>query len=116
MRRRFGAVGRLGSIGMIDRFFRTLKESLGLPTWRHLVREDLEQRLDTALTHYALVRPHQTLKGATPAEVYFGDEPACRSAVKPPRATDANAPTVVPFRISHLDPEQRFPIVEKIAA
>jgi hypothetical protein len=76
----------------------------------------LERRLDTALTHYALFRPHQTLKGATPAETFFGDEPAYRSAVRPPRATDPNVPAAVPFRFSHLDAEQRFPIVENIAA
>jgi transposase InsO family protein len=116
IRQRFGAVGKHGSIGIIDRFFRTLKESLGLATWRHLHREDLERRLETALTHYAVFRPHQALSGATPAEVFFGDEPACRSAVRPPRATDANGPAAVPFRMSYLDAEQRFPIVEKIAA
>ena len=116
IRQRFGAVGKHGSIGIIDRFFRTLKESLGLPTWKHLHREDLERHLETALTHYALFRPHQGLKGATPAEIFFGDEPACRSAVRPPRAADANAPAVVPFRMSYLDAERRFPIVENIAA
>jgi len=116
IRQRFGAVGKHGSIGIIDRFFRTLKESLGLPTWKHLYREDLERRLDTALVHYALFRPHQALRGATPAETFFGDEPACRSAVTPPRAMDAAAPTVVPFRFSHLDAERRFPIVERVAA
>jgi putative transposase len=116
IRQRFGAVGKHGSIGIIDRFFRTLKESLGLPTWRRLARRDLEQRLDVALTHYVLFRPHQALRGATPAEIFLGEEPACRSAVRPPRATDANAPAVMPFRISHLDAERRFLIVEKIAA
>ena len=116
IRPRFGAVGQHGSIAIIERFFRTLKEALGLRTWRCLQRDDLERRLDTTLVHYALFRPHQALKGATPAEVYFGDEPACRSAVRPPRATDADAPALAPFRVSYLDAEQRFPIVEKIAA
>ena len=46
------------------------------------------------------LRPHQALRGGTPAEVCFGDEPPCRSAVRPPRATDADAPARAPFRMS----------------
>jgi hypothetical protein len=113
---RFGAVGKHGSIGIIDRFFRTIKDALGLRTWRSLQREDLERRLDTALTHYSLHRPHQSLAGATPGEIYFGFEPTCRSAVPPRRARDGDSANVVPFRIAHLDAGQRFPIIEKIAA
>jgi transposase InsO family protein len=38
----FGAVGKHGSIGIIDRFFRTIKDRLVLRTWKALLREDLE--------------------------------------------------------------------------
>jgi transposase InsO family protein len=76
IKQRFGAVGKHGSVGIIDRFFRTLKESLGLPLWKPLLREDLERRLEPALLHYAYHRPHRTLGGASPAEVYLGLEPA----------------------------------------
>jgi transposase InsO family protein len=40
IRQRFGAVGKTGSIGVIDRFFRTLKENLGLGLWRPLMLMD----------------------------------------------------------------------------
>jgi hypothetical protein len=34
--------------------------------------QDLERRLETALAHYLVFRPHQGLHGATPAEVLLG--------------------------------------------
>jgi hypothetical protein len=42
--------------------------ALGLP----LDRDDLEQRLEVALLFYLCFRPHEGLKGATPAEAFVG--------------------------------------------
>jgi hypothetical protein len=39
---------------------------MGVRTWKDLLREDLERRLDVCLEHYALHRPHQSL--SEPAE------------------------------------------------
>lgn len=116
VRQRFGAIGKHGSIALIERFFRSLKEALGLAFARPLLREDLERRVEYALLHYAFHRPHQGLSGATPAEVYFGVKPAHLSAVRPPRGRRGESFAEPPFIIEYLDPEQRFPILKHKAA
>jgi transposase InsO family protein len=120
--RRFGAVHRFASADSIkatarlERFWRTLKEAariraLGLP----LDCDDLEQRLETALLFYVCFRPHEGLKGATPAEVFLGIEPKHRGAVEPPRGRPGERTTAAPSRIGYLDPEQRFGILKPTA-
>ena len=81
-----------------------------------LTKNTLERRLLPALVYYAYVRPHQGLGGATPAEVYFQCEPAHRLALPPPRARPREGPTELPFAISFLDHERRFPILIRKAA
>ena len=113
---RYGAVGKTGSVSIIDRFFRTLKEGLLAHSWRPLLLRDLERRLAPVLLHYALFRPHQALGGATPAEVYFGLEPACRNARHPPRGQPGVGPTAIPFEVVYLDPRnRRLPVLRKAA-
>jgi transposase InsO family protein len=72
VRIRYGAVGETHSLGLIDRSFRTLKESLGLPSLRPWYFRDFRRRLGVAFVHYAYVRPHASLEGLTPIEVYYG--------------------------------------------
>jgi hypothetical protein len=72
VKQRFGAVGKKGSIALIERLWRTLKDTLGLRLLRPLVAEDLMEKIEIGLVHYAHFRPHQGLGGATPAEIYFG--------------------------------------------
>ena len=76
MRQRFGAIGKKGSIALIERLWKTLKDSLGLRLLQPLVAEDLMEQIELGLVHYAYFRPHQTLGGATPAEIYFGRMPS----------------------------------------
>jgi len=83
---RFGAVGRYGSIAVLERFMRTLKAEglrrilvpLGLP----------EMRLETSafVRWYNEHRPHSSLDGATPREVYEERRPANRRPRFEPRA------------------------------
>jgi transposase InsO family protein len=115
IRQRFGAIGRHGSIAIIERFFRTLKESLGLPLWKPLLRADLEGRLEPALVHYAFHRPHQALGGATPAEVLLDIEPAHLKAIQPPRGQPAERSDTVRLTIEHLDEAGRFPVLRRAA-
>jgi len=67
IRQCFGAVGKTGSIAIVERFWRTLKESLSLRFLKPLTRADLEQRLQLGFLHDAYLRPHQPLAGTTPA-------------------------------------------------
>jgi transposase InsO family protein len=112
---RFGALGRSGSIALVERFWRTVKELLGIPIWRPLLREDLERRLASCLAYYCLHRPHSSLRGATPIEVYLGLTPAHDSAIAPPLAAARGAPPRAPFTIEFLDPERRLPILTRAA-
>ena len=113
IRQRFGAIGQYGSIAIIERFWRTLKELLGVRLWPPLSAAHLEARTELALAYYANLRPHQGLDGATPAEVYLDVEPAARSAIPPPRR-NAGAPTgelPLPFEVVFLDSERRLPVL-----
>jgi transposase InsO family protein len=111
IRQRFGAIGKTGSIAVLERLWRTLKSMLRLRTFKPLVQRDLEQRLSLGLFYYAFLRPHQGLGGATPAEGYFGWEPARLSALAPPRGKPGEG-----FRISYLDSLQCLPVLMRKAA
>jgi putative transposase len=67
---RFGAVNKHGSIAVVERFHRTLKEILRLT----IIAEDqsqFEQEVTLIIEWYNEHRPHYTLEGKTPNEVYF---------------------------------------------
>jgi transposase InsO family protein len=80
VRQRFGAIGNKGSIALIERLWKTLKDTLGLRLLWPLMAEDLTATFEMGLLHYSHFRPHQALGGATPAEVYFGRTPSHLSA------------------------------------
>src|SRR5450830_1088981 len=96
VKQRFGAIGRKGSIALIERLWKTLKDTLGLRLLRPLAAEDLMEKIELGLVHYAHFRPHQALGGATPAEIYFGRTPAHLSAIPPPRGRPGEVPMVLP--------------------
>ena len=116
VKQRFGAVGRKGSIALIERLWRTLKDTLGLRLLRPLAAEDLMEKVEIGLVHYAHFRPHQGLGGATPAEMYFGRTPAHLSAIPPPRGRLGEGPMDSPFRIEYLDAERLLPLLVRKAA
>ena len=116
VKQRFGAIGKKGSIALIERLWRTLKDTLGLHLLRPMVAEDLMEKIEMGLVHYAHFRPHQALGGATPAEIYFGRTPAHLSAIPPPRGRPGEVPMVLPFRIEYLDAERLLPVLARKAA
>jgi transposase InsO family protein len=116
VKQRFGAVGTKGSIALIERLWRTLKDTLGLRLLRPLVAEDLMEKIDLGLIHYAYFRLHQALGGATPAEIYFGRTPAHLSAIPPPRGRPGEDPMDLPFRVDYLDAERMLPVLVRKAA
>jgi transposase InsO family protein len=100
----------------LERCWRSLKELLRLgPLSRALTAAEVEHDVRFAMTYYAYFRPHQGLGGATPAEVYFGLEPAHRGAVQPPRGRLGDPPVAAPVRIEFLDGDHRFPILRRVA-
>lgn len=114
---RFGSKENLYATARLERFWRTLKEGarlyrFGLP----LTLADLEGRLATALVHYVCLRPHEALQGATPAETFFGAEPACRRAIEPQRGRPGEGTAGPPFGLAYLDPANRhFPVLTAAA-
>ncbi|RPH41907.1 MAG: transposase, partial [Planctomycetota bacterium] len=85
IRQRFASALNIHATARLERFWRTLKDTTRLRLHRPLTIQDLERRLEIALAHYAVFRPHQALHGATPAEAFLGVRPACASALSPPR-------------------------------
>ena len=116
VKQRFGAIGKKGSIALIERFWRTLKDTLGLRLLRPSVAEDLLEKIEVGLVHYAHLRPHQGLGGATPAEIYFGRTPSHLFAIPPPRGRPGESPMDSPFQIEYLDAERLLPVLVRKAA
>jgi transposase InsO family protein len=116
VKQRFGAIGKKGSIALIERLWRTLKDTLGLRLLLPLVAEDLMEKVEMGLIHYAYFRPHQALGGATPAEIYFGQTLTHLAAIPPPRGRPGEGPTDSPFQVEYLDAERLLPVLVRKAA
>jgi transposase InsO family protein len=112
IKQRFGAIGKTGSIAIIERFWRTLKDlaRLRLAFNLPLAPGDLAHRLQLSFSYYAHSKPHQGLHGATPAELYNGVAPSYLEAKRPARTYEGKTDSQL-FRISYLDPERRLPLV-----
>ena len=117
IRQRYGAVGESHSIGLIDRFFRTLKASLKLRAFRPWNLSELRRRVDLALTHYAYVRPHASLEASVPVEVYYGIRGHLPRPVPPARGRPGEPGPEIPFDFVFLDPSHRcLPVLVPKAA
>jgi transposase InsO family protein len=95
---RFGAVGKHGSIAVVERFHRTIKEILRQIT----IPEDqpqFERELRLIVDWYNEQRPHDTLGGGTPNEVYFlrpaaNEQPRFEPRQRWPRGSRSASPQV----------------------
>jgi putative transposase len=85
IRPRFGAVGRHGSIAVVERFIQTLKVEGTRRLLVSLRAKTFRQELVWIVSWYNEHRPHTTLGGRTPDEVYHGRRPANRSPRFEPR-------------------------------
>jgi putative transposase len=86
IRQRFSAIGRYGSVAVIERCIRTLKNECT----RRLIAVPyglaaFKQELGLYFSWYNGHRPHTRLMAATPDEVYFHRRPAVRSPRFEPR-------------------------------
>ncbi len=82
---RFGAVGQHGSIAVVERFILTMKtlctRVILVPTRREKMRGELKH----FQVWYNELRPHMTLAGRTPDEVYQRRHSCCRHPRLEPR-------------------------------
>jgi transposase InsO family protein len=117
IKHRYGKVGESHSLGLIDRFFRTLKESLSLHSIRPWNLQDFKHRLTAALIHYSYCRPHSSLGGLTPIEKYYAIRRHLPRAVPPPHGRPHDSQPDIPFDFVFLDPEHnKFPVLVNKAA
>ena len=85
MKPRFGAIGRHGSIAITERLILTLKQGIGCFLMVSLRRETFRLALGHLATWYNEHRPHTSLGGRTPDEVYHRKRPANRQPRFEPR-------------------------------
>jgi putative transposase len=83
---RFGAVGKKGSIAVIERFIRSLKRECLRVILVPLCDQAILRELALFADWYNERRPHSGLDGKTPGEVYRGVEPAFQLPRFEPRA------------------------------
>ena len=128
VRPRFGAVGKTGSIALVERFWRSLKSEC---TRRVMIPFGIDA-MNVALSSYAAWhntwRPHQGLGGATPMERYRGLTPARDEArvevreqypLRDARAVARGSPEgtrakLRGLRVTSLDGRQELPRVELV--
>ncbi len=121
---RFGAVGRHGSIAVVERFHRTFKELL---SWI-IVPEDqgeFECEARLIIDWFNEHRPHATLGGKTPNEVYFSrsaanERPRLEPRERWPRGSPCASPQVdiegapgdpILLEIDYLEGRRHLPIL-----
>jgi putative transposase len=100
IRRRYGAVGKKGSISVLERFWRSMKQEYVRHLFLFRSTRAIEARLRRYAAWFNLERPHQGLDQRTPDDVYF-DRPA-----EPTRETTAGA-----LSVRFLDGDYRLPIL-----
>ena len=106
---RYGAVGRHGSIAVVERFILTVKQILGLVLVIPVRRESFRRELVAVIEWYNEYRPHATLGGKTPNEVYARRFPANRRPrIEPRPRWPRGSPCARPWALVAGQPGQRF--------
>ena len=100
IRRRYGAVGRKGSIAIIERFWRSLKREYVNGLFLYRAKAAIEKRLRRYARWFNQERPHLGLRQRTPDDVHRG---------RAPRAARNVAGGVLHVRF--LDGDRRLPIL-----
>ena len=106
---RYGAAGQHGSIAVVERFIRTLKDE---GTRRILVpqrRADFSKEINSLFVWYNEYRPHTKLDGRTPNEVFFRLRPANRRPrIEPRTSWPRRSPCAKPQSLIAGQPGDRF--------
>ena len=105
----FGAAGQHGSIAIIERFIRTLKDEGVRRILGALSRADFAREVASFFDWYNEHRPHATLGGQAPNEVYFRLRAANRRPrIEPRRRWPRSAPCAQPRTLIAGQPGDRF--------
>jgi putative transposase len=100
IRRRYGAVGRKGSIAIIERMWRSMKQEYVRHLFIYRPTVAIERSLNRWRRWHNAERPHQGLRQQTPDEVYRG---------RPPRGTRDLTAGMLSVRFLHGD--RRLPVL-----
>lgn len=119
VRPRFGAVGKQGSIAVVERLNRTIKSEGLRRILLPLGEAALLGELDLFARWYNEHRPHRSLGGATPDEVRRGVTPASslpgfetRSRAPAGRRIRGRPGAVLALRVDYLERREHLPIVK----
>lgn len=106
---RYGAVGKHGSIAVVERFIRTMKDEATRRIVVPLRRARLQGELTSFVAWYKEHRPHTTLNGRTPNEVYSRLRPANRHPrIEPRKHWPRSSPSAKPGTLVAGHPGDRF--------
>jgi putative transposase len=106
---RFGAIGKHGSIAVVERAIRTLKNECTRRIVVPQLRSRFRREIATFVDWYNGHRPHTTLNGLTPDEVYYGHPPANRKPrIEPRRRWPRRSPCACPRTLIAGQPGDRF--------
>ncbi len=123
-RPRWGAIGQHGSIAIIERFFRSLKAEAVRLVQVPLDVVAMTAEVDRYLGWYAMHRPHEALRGATPHEVLHALVPRCEqtgmevrpryplSRPRPCMSTRRRVRKRLEVKVSYIDGRAHLPVVE----
>ncbi len=120
---RFGAIGQHGSIALIERFMRTMKDECFRKILVPLSLDAIVRELSLYVFWYNQHRPHASLGGATPAEVRDGRLPArscppleVRGRYPLPRGQPAplcrRSSAPLELVVTYLDGRQHLPLIQ----
>jgi transposase InsO family protein len=126
IRPRFGAVGKHGSIAIVERFMRAMKDECTTKMLISLNLAAMRFELGLYAAWYNQHRPNQALHGRTPREVYDGlrpananpriesrrDWPRESSCASPQTAVRGERGSTVTVVISYVEGRRHLPIVE----
>ena len=118
---RWGAIGQHGSIAVIERFFRSLKDEHLHRIIVPFARRRLLRGLDAYQRWYNEHRPHQTLGGRTPRERLEGRDaerrtPRFQLRARFPIEEDAERCDELKLVVRHIDGEKHLPVFEILNA
>lgn len=106
IKHRYGAVGKYGSIAVIERFILSLKSEYLRRILVPMRLTDIRHELSRYLAWHNDHRPHEALNNRTPMEAYLGLKPRGVAASRQPARDSPFA-----LHVTFLDDHHRLPIV-----
>ena len=126
IRPRYGAVGKHGSIAVVERFIRSVKSECTRKIIVPFRLDEMRDEVGCYATWYNEHRPHSSLGGRTPMEVYRGlpaanEAPRFEPRARWPRKARCAAPAVpvvgragvrLQLVVSRLEGRRHLPLIE----